>query len=135
AAGVGSLGGGSGPCVDQTGLAVQSPSPKPTTATRGTCTAALNPLDARRAVGTLSGHPARPTVRLERIGDVLDILVLVGDRPIGHGALRPDAGDYLEGLPPWAGEVLVDGCKWWCTSPRGSGILTFANPRTPSGGA
>jgi hypothetical protein len=100
-----------------------------------TCTAVLSPLDARRALGTLDGHPARPSVRLERNGSTLDITVVVGDRIIGRGALRPDAADELEGPPPWAGEVVVDACRWWCTSPRGSGVLTFANPRTPSGGA
>jgi hypothetical protein len=92
------------------------------------CTATLHPSEPGEAEGILADHPAGPAVHSTRSGDRLHLRFLLGERIIGAGVLVLD----LMGDPPsWAGEVTLDGCRWWATSPLGTGILTFTAPRGP----
>lgn len=97
-------------------------------ALRAELTVTLRATGPGEGAGTLTGHPATPTVRTRRAGDRLHLHFTEGARTIGDGVLALD----LLGAPPlWAGEVELDTCRWWVRSVLGSGILDFSQPRGP----
>jgi len=95
---------------------------------RETCVAQLRPLDARRAQGELAGFPGTPMVRTVRTGDALTVEIRSDGRTIGRGSL---ALDPIAEPSRWSGEIEISGCRWWCSSERGSGILVLSSPRVP----
>jgi hypothetical protein len=100
-------------------------------ALRAELTVTLRPTGPGEGAGTLTGHPATPTVRTRRAGDRLQLQILHADRRIGGGALALHLSDPGEWI--WAGEIQVDGCRWWALSPFGTGIVTFSHPRPRRG--
>lgn len=92
------------------------------------CTAALQATSRGAAVGILSGYPGTPMVRTLRAGDSLTVEIHSDGRTIGRGSL---ALDPIAEPSRWSGEIEISGCRWWCSSERGSGTLTFQSPRRP----
>jgi hypothetical protein len=99
-------------------------------ATADTCSARLRPVGLRAGTGLLVGYPgaSTPMVRSLRDGDSLRLEIRRDGRIIGGGVLVIDA---LADAPTWAGEVTIDACRWWASSARGSGVISFQNPRRP----
>ena len=95
---------------------------------RETCSVELHPIGSGRAEGDLVGHPARPALRTRLDADVLAVEIVSGGRTIGTGKLTID---HLAEPPVWNGEVTIDGCRWWASSPVGCGVITLSSPRRP----
>jgi hypothetical protein len=97
-----------------------------------TCSVTLRAVGSRESEGVLVGHPASPTVRTRRTGDLLAVEIILSDRIIGTGSLR---SDQIEDAPAWQGEIAIDGATWWASSLVGTGIITLSAPRRPLRGA
>jgi len=95
---------------------------------RESCSATLVRTGPRQAEGELLGHPVRPALRTRLDADVLAVEIVSGGRTIGTGKLTID---HLAEPPVWNGEVTIDGCRWWASSPVGCGVITLSSPRRP----
>jgi hypothetical protein len=91
-----------------------------------TCTARLHATGIDAAAGILIGHPAPLHVLTRREHDRLVVRLLLATWDVGGGELLLNH----DGDPPtWRGDVTISGCRWRCTSPRGSGVITFSVPQ------
>jgi hypothetical protein len=89
------------------------------------CTARLHATGNGEAAGIVNGHPAPLHMLTRREHHRLVVRVFLGTWDVGGGELLLD---HATDPPAWHGSVTISGCRWRCTSPRGSGLITLSVP-------